>query len=460
MDTELDLARLRADLTGDAVGPDHPDYDDARSVWNGVIDKRPAVVVRAANVEDVVAAVGFAREHGLPVTARGGGHNVAGLAVADGAVVIELAALNRVTVDPERRIARAGGGATIAALDAATQAHGLATPMGLVSETGIAGLTLSGGMGWLRRKHGLSCDQLIGAEVVTADGRVLNVSESEHDDLLWGLRGGGGGLGVVTAFEYRLFPVGPEVFLAAVFYPASVAATGFRAVWDYTRSVGDDVSPVAFHGTVPDGDPFPEAFRGEPAFIAAALYPGDPEEGERILQPLRELGEPVLDISGRMPYAEVQKLFDEDYPNGMRYYWKSIHLTELGDEVIERLAAHAATAPSKLSTVDVWFQGGAMARVGATDTAIGDRTSPILIGAEGNWTDPADDAANIAWVRGIIQDLERFPSGGTYLNFPGFLEEGDRLLQASYGPNYQRLTELKSTYDPGGVFQGHRAVTA
>jgi FAD/FMN-containing dehydrogenase len=455
---ELDLGGLRAALDGRAVGPDDPGYEEARKVWNGMIDKRPAVIALCHSVEDVVAAVAFARENDLPVTARGGGHNVAGLAVADDAVVIDLSAMNEVTVDTGHGTARAGGGAKLGDLDRATQAFGLATPMGLQSETGIAGLTLGGGMGWLRRKYGLSCDQLASAQVVTADGNVLTASEEENSDLFWGLRGGGGGLGVVTTFEYRLHPVGPEVMVAALFYPRAVAKEVFRSVEQYTQEAPEDISPLAFLGTVPPAEPFPEEAHGAPAVIVGAMYPGDPTEGEGLLQPLRELGEPIMDLSGPMPYVQFQSLFDEDYPNGGRYYWKSIHLAELSDEVLDRLMVHAEAAPSAHSTIDVWYQGGAMTRVGSADTAVGDRSSPILIGAEGNWENPEDDQANIAWTREIIADMSRFPSGGAYLNFPGFLEEGERLLRDSYGPNFDRLKALKETYDPSGLFQGNRRV--
>ena len=458
MGPELDSATLQDTVNGQVIAPDDPDYDDARKVWNAMIDKRPAVIVRCATVDDVVAAVGFARDNDLSITARGGGHNVAGLAVADGAVVIDLSSMNEVTVDPDRSTARAGGGAKLGDLDRATQEFGLATPLGVQSETGIAGLTLGGGMGWLRRKYGLSCDQLVSADVVTAEGAVLTASEEENPDLFWGLRGGGGGLGVVTTFEYRLHPVGPEVMLVGLFYPRAQAKGIFRSVEQFTKDAPEDTSPLAFLGAVPPAEPFPEASHGAPAVIVAAVYPGNPEEGARILQPLRELGEPIMDISGPMPYVQVQALFDEDYPDGGRYYWKSIHLDELSDEAIDRLIAHADAAPSAHSTIDVWYQGGAMTRVGPTDTAVGDRSSPILIGVEGNWEDPADDEANLAWTRGVVADMGRFPSGGAYLNFPGFLEEGEGLLREAYGPNYERLTALKEKYDPSNLFQGNRSV--
>jgi FAD/FMN-containing dehydrogenase len=453
-----DFTALRGALDGQVITPGDAKYDEARKVWNGMIDKRPAAVVQCRNVGDVVASVGFARDHDLPITVRGGGHNVAGLAVDDGALVIDLSSMKEADVDADRGVVTIGAGATLADLDRATQEHGLATPLGLQSETGIAGLTLGGGMGWLRRKYGLSCDQLASARVVTAAGEVLTASETENADLLWGLRGGGGGLGVVTSFEYRIHPVGPEVMVAALFYPRSGAKEIFRAIEQYTKDAPEDVSPLAFLGTVPPADPFPPEWQGGPVVIVGAVHPGNPEEGERVLQPLRELGEPIMDLSGPMPYVQVQSLFDEDYPKGWRYYWKSIHLSELSDEVLDRLIAHGEAAPSAHSTIDVWYQGGAMTRVGPTDTAFGDRSSPILIGAEGNWEDPADDVANIAWVREIVADMGRFPSGGAYLNFPGFLEEGDRLLRESHGPNYDRLVALKETYDPAHLFRGNRTV--
>jgi FAD/FMN-containing dehydrogenase len=458
MGQEPDLGALRGKLDGQVVSPEDSEFEEARKVWNGMIDKRPAVIVRCRTVEDVVAAIGFARDNDLQATTRGGGHNVAGLAIADGVLVVDLSPMNDVAVDSDRSTARAGGGAKLGDLDRATQAFGLATPLGLQSETGIAGLTLGGGMGWLRRKYGLSCDQLVSAQVVTADGKVLTASEKENADLFWGLRGGGGGLGVVTTFEYRLYPVGPDVMVAALFYPRDLAKKILRAVEQFTNDAPEDTSPLAFLGTVPEAEPFPAESQGAPAVVVAAVYPGDPEEGARVLQALREFGEPIMDLSGPMPYVQVQSLFDEDYPDGGRYYWKSIHLDELSDDVIDRLIAHAGAAPSKLSTVDVWYQGGAMTRIGPTDTAVGDRSSPILIGAEGNWQDPVDDQANIAWAREIVADMGRFPGGGTYLNFPGFLEEGDLLLRQSFGPNYERLVALKEKYDPSNLFKGNRSV--
>jgi FAD/FMN-containing dehydrogenase len=454
------LEGMRAGLRGEVLVPGDAGYDDARALWNGMVDRRPAAIVQVEDVDGVVAAVRFAREQGSTVTARGGGHGVAGNALTDGGLVVDLTRLKDVTVDPDARTARAGGGVTLGELDAATQAHGLATPLGVVTKTGIAGLTLSGGIGWLRRKHGLAADNLVSLEVVTADGSVRTASETENPELFWALRGGGGSFGVVTALEYRLHPIGPDVTFAFVLYPGERATEILRAVDEYTAAAPEEVSPVAFLGRVPQGEPFPPEIHARPYAAVAAVYAGDAVEGERALQPLRELGDPLADLSGAMPYVEVQGLLDEDYPDGWRYYWKSVDLDELGDEVLERLAAHAATAPSHHSTIDVWYHGGAMSRVDAEDTAFG-RRAPYLIGVEANWEPGDSDDENVAWARATVDDLRPFSTGGAYLNFPGLFEEGDELLRASYGErNFERLVALKRELDPANVVGGAGGIKA
>lgn len=427
-------------------------FEDARALWNGMIETRPALIVRPARTADVAAALRVARERGLAVTVRGGGHGVAGSALSEGGLVVDLRSLRAIEVDDEARVARAQGGVTLGELDAATQAHGLAAPLGVVTKTGIAGLTLSGGIGWLRRKHGLSLDNLVSLEVVTADGRVVTASETANADLFWALRGGGGSFGVVTSFEYRLHPVGPEVMVAFVLYPGNRGAEVLRFVDELTQSAPEDAAPIAFFGRVPHADPFPAGAHGRPYVAAAVVYAGDPEEGERVTGPLRDLGDAIVDLSGAMPYVEAQGLLDEDYPDGWRYYWKSVELDELSDDALARLERHAATAPSHHSTIDIWFNGGAMDRVAPEATAFGSRPA-YLIGIEANWEEGADDEANVAWARGAFADLRELSSGGAYLNFPGLFEEGDDLLRASYGErNFERLGGLKRTYDPEGVF--------
>jgi len=452
------LAALRARLVGEALVPGDEGYSEARRIWNGMVDRRPALIVLAAGVEDVQEAVRFGAENGLAVTTRGGGHGVAGTALSDGGLVVDLSRMKHVHVDPDSRIARAEGGVTLGELDAATQAFGLATPLGVVTKTGIAGLTLSGGIGWLRRKHGLAADNLLAVEIVTADGERRTASERENRELFWAVRGGGGSFGVVTALEYRLHPVGPDVFFALVLYPGELAGDVLRRVDEYTGEAPDEVSPLVFLGRVPHAQPYPEDAHGAPYVAVAALYAGDAKDGERALAPLRELGEPIVDLSGVLPYTEAQAILDEDYPDGWRYYWKSVDLAELGDAAIEAIVEAAGRAPSHHSTIDVWYHGGAMDRVDPGATAFGARPR-FLIGVEANWEEAADDEANVAWARAAVDAVRPYSTGGAYLNFPGLFEEGEELLRASYGErNYARLMALKADVDPNGLFAGPGAV--
>lgn len=451
------LDRLASQLRGRLILPQAPDYRSARTLWNGMIDRRPACVARCHGDDDVIAAVNFARDNGLPLAVRGGGHGVAGQALCDGGLVVDLSEMRETDVDPEGRTVRAQGGCTLADLDRATQRHGFAVPVGVVSATGIAGLTLSGGMGWLRRKYGLSCDNLVSATVVTADGRLLTVKESEDADLFWAIRGGGGNFGVVTSFEYRMHPVGPEVFLCNVYYPLEHAAEVLRACEHYVAEVPEEAAPLGVLGRIPRAEAFPEEVHGKPFVALLAVSPGAggtaAEEGERALRPLREITEPLCDLSEATPYTEAQKFLDEDYPDGLLYYWKSVNAPSFGDELIERLTEHAAAAPSPDSTIDIWYQGGAMARVAEHETAFANRGVPYLFGIEGNWAHEADSERNLAWVRDTFADLRRFSTGGVYLNFPGFLEEGKQLLREGYGGNYERLSAVKATYDPDNLFR-------
>jgi FAD/FMN-containing dehydrogenase len=447
------IEAFKSSLRGELLKPGDIGYEEGRRIWNGMIDKRPALIARCAGVADVIASVNFAREHELLMAVRGGGHNVAGTAVADGGLVIDLSPMKGIRVDLSTQTVRAEGGVTLGELDHETQAYGLATPLGVVSETGIAGLTLNGGLGWLRRKYGLSSDNLVSADVVTADGRFLTASETENPDLFWGIRGGGGNFGIATSFEYRLYPVGPEVMVCFVLYPGERAKEVLGFCDEYVAQAPEEVSPLAFLGRVPEVELFPEEWHGKPYAAILALYAGELEEGARVLQPLRDLGDPIADLSSPMPYVEAQKILDEDYPNGWRYYWKSQNVDSLGDEVVERLMAHAEDAPSDHSTIDVWYQGGAMGRVGAEETAFGDRSVPYLLGIEANWEEPQDDETNVAWARNCVADMRRFSDGGNYLNFPGFLEEGQDLIRDAYGENYERLVALKNEYDPTNLFR-------
>ena len=448
---------LRGTLRGPLLAPGDAGYDEARRVWNAMIDRRPALIARCQGVADVIDAVSFARDHGLPVAIRGGAHNVAGHAVCDDGVMIDLSAMRAVRVDPSARTAWVEGGATWGDVDRETQAFGLATPGGLISDTGVAGLALSGGIGWLRSRHGLCVDNLLSLDVVTADGGLRRASESENADLFWAVRGGGGNFGVVTGFEFRLHPLGPTVAFCAPIYDLEGAGTGPIRFWrDFIADKNDDVGAVIEFSTVPEDPEFPEKAWGRRVYTMAHMYAGDAEAGEKLLAPLRTLAEPVADFTGRYPYCEVQKLFDAVIPFGRhRCYWKSHFLGELTDAVIEKIVAGNANPPSPHSLSSIWNFGGATARVGAEATAFGDRSMPWMLSIDSIWNDAADDETNIAWTRDFWQRMRPHSQGGRmYLNFPGMGEEGETLLRDSFGAeNFARLGEIKRTYDPANLFR-------
>ncbi len=431
--------------------PGDPGWDEARSVWNGMISHHPARIVRVETAEEVVGAIAMARAAGLPVSVRGGGHNVAGLAVGDGSLVIDLSAMRRIVVDPDRRRALVGAGARWGDVDAAAQAHGLVTPGGVVSDTGVAGLTLSGGLGWIRRQYGLSCDALRGATVVTADGRIVHASADEHPDLFWGLRGGGGNFGVVTEFEFELYPLGPDVATTVAVYPMHEAAARLRDFRDLAPSLPDAVSPLVVLTPVPDDPMFPDSIRGKDALFVAAVAAAPVEEGTALLRPLASLGSgPIVDIGGTWRYVDLQTFFDADYPaHTMRYYWKSSFADRLPDALIDGLVDAFERRPSHHSTIDIWTGGGAIARVTAAESAFGQRDFAWLISPESNWEDPADDAVNIAWGREVVG----LAGGSAYLNFPGLLEAGDDVARTSHGATYARLADVKRAWDPDNLFR-------
>jgi FAD/FMN-containing dehydrogenase len=453
---ENEIAAFAAALDGRLIRPASSDYQEKRLLWNGMIDRYPALIAEVASTAGVVQAVNFARENGLRLSVRGGGHNVAGLASNDGGLVIDLRGLKTVDVDPVARVARAGGGVTIGELDAATQRFGLAAAMGVVSATGIAGLTLGGGFGWLSHKYGLAADNLLGAEVVTAEGRVVRASEDENAELLWGLRGGGGNFGVATELVYRLHPVGPEVAFTFIFHEASDErmAEAIRLYRDYSATAPDEVSSLMALGRIPpDEHHFPAELHRHPFALFAAMYAGPAQVGQEVMKQLIDFGQPLLDYSGVMPYVEAQQMFDADYPDGMRYYWKSLNLSRLDETAIARIVEHARRMPSDLSTIDLWHIGGAIQRFGPEHSAYGGRQAAFLLSPEGNWEAPQDDEANIAWVRGLIDDMAPFSDGGRYLNFAGFQEEGDEMMKKAFGANYARLAALKAKYDPENLFR-------
>ncbi|MGH8910622.1 MAG: FAD-binding oxidoreductase [Egibacteraceae bacterium] len=450
------LERFRGQLRGPVLTAADPGHEAVREVFNTMYaGGRPALTVLCAGTADVIDAVNFAREQDLLVAVRGGGHSVAGLSVVDGGMLIDLSPMRGVQVDPQRRLAHVQGGALWGDLDRETQAFGLATPGGVNSETGVAGLTLGGGYGWIRRKHGLSCDNLVEAQVVCADGQARRASAGNNPDLYWAIRGGGGNFGIVTSFTFRLHPLGPIVPFAAVFYPVETAADILRGWRDYAVQAPDEVTSVALTVTFPADPRIPAEIHNRPCTIVAAVYAGDVDEGMKTLQPLRELSTSLADMSQPMPYTAVQAGFDHFFPrNQLRAYWKSEYLSELSDAAIEVIAAKALDRPSPLTLVAALHMGGAINRVGPQDTAFAERSAPFLVTTDAYWTDPARDSDMIAWVRSAWDDIRGFGTGGIYLNFTALADEATNAgIESAFGQNLRRLAEIKATYDPDNFFR-------
>jgi len=446
---------LRAGLRGEALTEHDDGYDVARAVWNAMIDRRPRLIVRCKGTADVIDAVNFARDQNLPIAIRGGAHNVAGHAVCDDGVMIDLSLMRSVRVDPSARRARVEGGCTWGDVDRETQAFGLATPGGLISDTGVAGLTLAGGIGWLRSRYGLSIDNLVSLDVVTADGRLVTANAQENTDLFWALRGGGGNFGVVVSFEFALHPVGPIVMFAAPIYPLSAGAAPIRFWRDFLQDKNTDIGSLVEFSTVPESEDFPEQYWGQRCYTIAAVYAGDADQGETLMQPLREQGELITDFSGQMSYCEVQTLFDTIIPFGQhRCYWKCHYLDDLPDEMIDQALANAAEAPSDNTLSSIWNFGGATAAVPAEETALGDRSMGWMYSIDSIWNEPEEDEANIAWTRSVWDKAKKFShEGRLYLNFAGHGEDGESLVKDAYGKTYERLAQVKAKYDAANLFR-------
>jgi len=458
-----DLEALRALVRGGVFVPSDEGYAHVRPPFNAIHPDRPALVARCSGTADVVAAVSFARERGIEVTVRGGGHSVAGLSSTDGGMLVDLSGMRAVEVDPEARIARVQGGAVLGDVDHETQAFGLAVPLGVVSETGVAGLTLGGGYGWLRRKHGLACDNLVSAQVVCADGRVVTASEDVNDDLFWAIRGGGGNFGIVTSFTFRLHPLGPIVAFAGAFYSLDDAPEVYRGYRDYFSSAPDEVTAeaIVFSSPFPADPHLPEPVHGRQALVVAAVYAGDGDEGAKELETLRTLAEPMADISGPLPYTGVQSAFDGFFPRGQLHaYWKSLYVRDLPDEAIDLIVESGKERPKgrsefELAYLDVYPMGGAVSRVDPVATAFGERAAPFLVSLGGNWTDASESDEQVAWVRETWSELSsRFGTGSGYLNFAG--DEGGAPaaeVESAHAGNLRRLAEVKAIYDPDNFFR-------
>jgi FAD/FMN-containing dehydrogenase len=455
---EPTLAEFEQGLTGRLIRPEDDGYDEARSIWNGAHDARPAMIVRCAGVADVMRAVDFARSEDLIVAVRGGGHSIPGFSTVDGGIVIDLSAMKAVHVDPARRTAVAQGGATWADFDHETQAFGLAVTGGLVSSTGIAGFTLGGGIGWLMRKCGLTCDNLIGADVVTADGRLVHTSEEENQELLWGLRGGGGNFGIATSLEYKLHPIGPNILAGPIFFPGDRAEEVLRFYREWVRELPDETTTFVSLATAPPAPFLPEYAHGKPGVVVVAVHAGDPDEGRRIVQPLKDLGDPVADLIDVIPYTVMQSLLDALWERGAHNYFRSAYVDEVNDAAIDALVERHAAVQSPHSEIHLHHFGGAVARVGEDDTAFGNRSAQYVLNVIARTPSADGFERNVAWARGTAEALAPVSRDGAYVNFMG--DAGDARLRASYGDaKYERLVALKRRYDPTNLFRLNQNIT-
>jgi FAD/FMN-containing dehydrogenase len=446
---------LRAGVRGAVVEQQGPGSTEVREVFNAMHPSSAALTVRCTGTADVVAGLNHARDHGLPLAVRGGGHSIAGLSSTEGGLLLDLAPMRGVQVDPERRRAIVQGGALWGDVDRETQAFGLVAPGGVVSDTGVGGLTLGGGYGWVRRKYGLSVDALVEAQVVCADGEVRTASAESNPDLFWAIRGGGGNFGVVTSFTFALQPLGPTVGFAATFYPVEEIAEILRGWRTYTAQAPDEVTSVVVTITFPADPEMPEAVHDRAVAIVGSVYVGDAEEGLREMAPLRELGTPLFDMSGPAPFTAVQTGFDPLFPrNTLHAYWKSQYLDELSDRAIAAIADRALDRPEPLTLVNTFHMGGAIAAVDPEATAFSQRSAPYMVSIDGMWTDPSKDADTIAWVRSAWEEVAQFGTGGVYLNFTGLADEpSSASVESAYGRNLERLAEVKAAYDPDNLFR-------
>ena len=443
---------FKQSVSGDLLLPGDPGYDDARAIWNAGVDNYPAFIARVANAADVAAAVTFARTHDLLLSVRGGGHNAAGFAVADGGLMIDLSRMKRVVVDPEARIALAEAGARLGDLDAATQKFGLAVPAGTVSDTGIAGLTLGGGTGWLMRKHGLTIDNLLAVEIVTADGQLRVASAVENPDLFWGVRGGGGNFGVVVSFAYRLHPFGPLVLAGLVVYPIAQARAALQHSRDVMATAPDELTVFNILMTAPPAPPFPPDLHGKPVLAVGLAYAGPIADGEAVVAPLRRFGAPALDLVGPIPFTAWQRIADASVPYGLHHYNKAHNLTGLEDDAIDTVLAYFAETSGPLAQVHIGAITGAVARVPADATAYAHRDAAYVFWLMNMWGPGEDAERHVAWTRSFWQAMRPFSTGGAYVN--AIANEGEAGVRAAYAPaTYERLVALKTKYDPANLFR-------
>lgn len=451
------LDSLKSRLKGPLLVPGDAAYEESRTVWNAMIVRRPALVVRCLGTADVIACVQFAREQQLLLCIKGGGHNIAGLATADGALMLDLSLMRGVWVDRERKVAHAQAGCLLGDLDRETQLHGLATVLGFISQTGIAGLTLGGGFGYLTRRWGWTTDNVVGMDVVTADGRLVRAADEENPDLFWGLRGGGGNFGVVTGIDYTLHPVGPEVVGGIVAWPASEAPGVLKLYRTLAEEASPELTLVTIMRPAPPAPWLPKELHGSPIVTILACHSGAPEEGEKAVAAIRSFGNPVGDVLVRRPYAQLQTLLDGTQPKGRRYYWKSEYLPAIEPELCEKFMAHAAKIRSPHSAMILFQIGGALNRLDDGHSPVGNRDARYVLNIGGAWEQAADDTENMAWAREAWNDLKVFSTGASYINFLT-LDEDQGRVDAALGRNLSRLGEVKSRWDPENVFRTNRNI--
>jgi FAD/FMN-containing dehydrogenase len=444
------IDKLKTHVKGHIVLPDDPSYDEVREIWNAMIDRRPAVIVQCAEADDVSHVITFARENKLEISIRGAGHNIAGNAVCDNGVMIDLSTMKRIRVDAQKGRAYIEPGATLGEFDQATQVHGLATPVGINSTTGIAGLTLGGGFGWLTRKYGLTIDNLISADVITADGNKIRTDETENPDLFWAIRGGGGNFGIVTEFEFALHPVGPEILAGLIVFPFSQAKQVLTQYRKFTESAPEELNVWVVLRKAPPLPFLPENVHGTEVVVLPVFYAGDVGEGEKLIEPLRRFGDVCGEHIGAQPYVEWQQAFDPLLTRGARNYWKSHNFTELRDGALDAIVEFAGKLPSSQCEIFIGLIAGASNLVPTDAMAYCHRDARFVLNVHGRWDDVADDERGIAWAREFFQASAPYASAGAYVNFMTE-EEGDRVA-AAYGSNYDRLIQTKKRYDPENIF--------
>jgi FAD/FMN-containing dehydrogenase len=451
------LDALRARLRGPLLPPGAAGYDESRSLWNGMIDRRPALVARCLGVADVMACVDFARERGIPISIKGGGHNTAGLAACDVGLMLAMCLMRGVWVDPAARVARAQAGCLLGDVDRETQLHGLATVLGFISQTGIAGLTLGGGIGYLTRRFGWTSDNVVSMQVVTADARIETASERENPDLFWALRGGGGNFGVVTGFEYALHAVGPEVTGGAIAWRAEDAPAVLEMYRQLVAEAPREMTCLAALRIAPPAPWLAKEVHGEPIVALFVCHSGSLDEGAELVRPIKSFGSPVGDVIQRRSYVSQQSLLDATQPKGRRYYWKSEYVPEISEGVLASAMAHAARITSPHSAVIVFPLDGQLHQLPEGHSPAGNRDARALFNIAAAWDHAADDEEQIGWARETWRDMRRFSTGGTYVNFLT-VDEGDDRTRAAYGPHYARLAEVKARWDPGNLFRVNRNI--